>query len=99
MDKIEKAPQVIAPVTRRMGYVCIEAERTGRRGGYTRMTFGTIDDVTDARAKGPLVESDRRSGKPPMPRAHRGNAELMRRSDDEDTNGAWMLPGHLRGKE
>jgi len=29
MDKIEKAPQVIAPVTRRMGYTRIEAEAGG----------------------------------------------------------------------
>ena len=26
-------------------------KRAGRHGGYTRMTFGIIDDVTDARAK------------------------------------------------
>jgi hypothetical protein len=40
-----------------MGYVRIEAERAGRRGGYSRMAFltrkgydyfGRIDDVTDA---------------------------------------------------
>ena len=33
--------------TLRMGYVRIEAERAGELGGYVRMTFGTIDDVTD----------------------------------------------------
>lgn len=39
--------------TRRIGYTRIEAERAGRLGGYTRMTFGTIDDVTDAKANLP----------------------------------------------
>ena len=51
MDKIGKAPRVVV-ATLRMGYVRIEAERAGRLGGYVRMTFGTIDDVTDARANG-----------------------------------------------
>ena len=49
------APQVNSPLhrDRAMGYVRIETSRAGRRGGYTRMTFGTIDDVTDARANSP----------------------------------------------
>ena len=33
-----------------MGYTRIESSRAGRRGGYAQMTFGTIDDVTDARS-------------------------------------------------
>ena len=49
-----------------MGYVRIEAERAGRLGGYVRMTFGTIDDVTDARANGPHAEGGQARTKPPM---------------------------------
>jgi hypothetical protein len=52
-----------------MGYVRIEASRAGRLGGYVRMTFGTIDDVMDARANGPHAEGGQRSGNPPTPRA------------------------------
>ena len=54
---------------RGIGYTRIEAERAGRRGGYTRMTFGTIDDVTDARAKGPHAEGGQARTKPPYARA------------------------------
>ena len=30
--------------------IALSTKRAGRHSGYTRMTFGTIDDVTDARA-------------------------------------------------
>ncbi len=55
-----------------------------RRGGYSRMAFltrkgydyfGTIDDVTDARANGPHAEGGQRRTKPPMsePQTEAGN--------------------------
>ena len=37
----------------------IEVERAGRHGGYTQILFGTIDDVTDARANCPHEEGGR----------------------------------------
>ena len=45
-------------------------KRAGRHGGYTRMTFGIIDDVTDASGEyGAVVGLERerrRRPKPPM---------------------------------
>ena len=60
--------------TLRMGYVRIEAERAGELGGYVRMTFGTIDDVTDG-AKGPHAEGGQARTKPLMsePQTEAGN--------------------------
>jgi len=49
-----KTNEVIAQSKRekkRWGYVRIEAERAGRHSGYSRIAFGIIDDVMDARAK------------------------------------------------
>ena len=40
------------------GYTRIETERAGRHGGYTRIPFGTIDDVTDARVE-EIVRAER----------------------------------------
>ena len=50
----------------------IETERAGRHGGYTQISFGTIDDVTDARGELRAQRSDKgrerqARAKPPMP--------------------------------
>ena len=60
----------------------IETERAGRLGGYVRMTFGTIDDVTDARAKGPHAEGGQARTKPPMSEPDRqGGTKRKERRD------------------
>ena len=84
--KIRTAPQVIASVTRRMGYVRIEAERAGSRiCSEPAYNCGKRTKTTDARAKGPHAEGGQRRTKPPMsePQTRAGNQIALQKKKEK----------------